>query len=70
MIGQDTCIPHLDSQTSVFFTSYTPEQFEEIFEDLKGHYKRLCDEEPSSMIDDEDDGVVGLEELQDNLSQF
>ena len=54
----------------MFFVSYTAEQFEEIFEDLKGHYKRLCDEEPTSQIDDDENGNIGLEELQDNLSQF
>ena len=33
------------------------EQFEEMFEDLKGHYKRLCEEEPAganSFIDDDE----------------
>ena len=60
----------MDSQNSVFFASYTSDQFEEIFEDLKGHYKRLCDEEPSSVLDDDEGNMGGLEDLQDNLSQF
>ena len=51
--GQQTCIPHLKSQTSVFFQSYSNDQFQEIFEDLNSHYKRLCEDEPG--VDDEDD---------------
>ena len=60
VIGQDTFIPHLVVDQSVFFKSYCADQFDEIFEDLKGHYKRLCDEEPESMIDDDSQ----------NMSQF
>jgi len=55
VIGRDTCIPHLEGQTSIFFDGYTSDQFEEIFEDLKGHYKRLCDEEPGSIMDEDID---------------
>lgn len=66
VIGQDTCIPHLDVQESVFFKGYSAEQFEEIFEDLKGHYKRLCDEEPQSVLDENDD----IELHDDRFSQF
>uniref|UniRef100_A0A7S3I1R3 Uncharacterized protein n=1 Tax=Favella ehrenbergii TaxID=182087 RepID=A0A7S3I1R3_9SPIT len=60
VIGKDTCIPHLSIDRSVFFQSYSSDQFEEIFEDLKGHYKRLCDEEPDGGMDDDSQ----------NMSQF
>ena len=54
VIGKDTCIPHLVMDRSVFFQTYSSDQFEEIFEDLKGHYKRLCDEEPDNIALDDD----------------
>ena len=37
---------------------------------MKGHYKRLCDEEPTSMLDDEEGANMGLDDLQADLSQF
>lgn len=51
-IGTDTRIPHLDRDTSLFFTSYHDDKFEQIFEDLKIHYQLLCEEEPERGSDD------------------
>jgi hypothetical protein len=51
-VGIDTNIPHLDRHTSLFFTSYHDDQFEEVFEDLKNHYQQLCEEEPDHSLDE------------------
>lgn len=51
-LGADTRIPHLERTSSLFFTSYTDDKFESIFEDLKRHYQQLCEEEPDRVGDD------------------
>ena len=51
VVGQDTYIPHLERHRSTFFQDYRPDMFEGMFEDLKAHYQKLCEEEPTN--DDE-----------------
>ena len=41
----DTCIPHLQVEESVFFQFYNSDEFEAIKQDFQEHYELLCEQD-------------------------